>query len=97
MAHRTTLVLDDDSLAALRELAGHLQVTQSEAIRRAVVSYRDQIKGPAPTERLRRRRILEQLFEMFEGHDPEAEIRQLKEEDEAWEALGNVEMTLPSE
>ncbi|MBI3925610.1 MAG: ribbon-helix-helix protein, CopG family [Armatimonadetes bacterium] len=82
MAHRTTLVLDEESLEAVRDLSHRLHASQSEVIRRAVIAYRQQIAGPSQASRSRRRRILEELFDLFEGHDPEAEVRRLKEEDE---------------
>ncbi|MEW6281851.1 MAG: hypothetical protein AB1758_24810 [Candidatus Eremiobacterota bacterium] len=82
MSQRTSLVLDEESQQAARELARHFQISQSEAIRRALIAYRNQVRGVPPEVRSQRRRILEELFVLFEGQDPEAEVRRLKEEDE---------------
>lgn len=40
--------------------------------------------GAPPRYQNERRRTLERLFELFEGHDAEAEIRRLKEQDEGF-------------
>ncbi|MEM7587461.1 MAG: hypothetical protein AAF560_28995, partial [Acidobacteriota bacterium] len=53
----------------------------SEAIRRAVIRHHDSVFGVPERRRRERRRALDQLFELFEGHDAEGEIRRLKEED----------------
>jgi len=81
MAQRTTLVLDSVSLEAVRELAAHFQISQSEAIRRAVVAQRDQLRGTSAPSRMRKRKILEELFVLFENNDPVSETQRLKEED----------------
>jgi hypothetical protein len=80
-ASRTTLILDGTSRRAAKDLAAHLDVSPSEAIRRALVYYRDHVVGVPRVARRRRRAALERLFVLFEGHDAEAEIRRLKEED----------------
>ena len=56
----------------------------SEAIRRAVVSQRNSAFGVPATSRKDRRKVLERLFELFHGNDPEAEIRRLKVEDDGF-------------
>lgn len=84
MAHRTTLILDDVSRAAARELARHERCTVSEAIRRAVVRQRAQIAGVPAEQRARRKRALLRAFELFEGHDAAAEVRALKRQDEGF-------------
>lgn len=81
MAQRTTLILDEDSKRAARELALRYDCSMSEAIRRAVVKHRDAVLGVAPASRRERRETLERLFGLFEGNDPEAEVRRLKRED----------------
>lgn len=81
MAHRTTILLDDESRRAARELATALDVTPSEAVRRAVVAYRDQVVGVSADARKRRARALARAIELFDGNDAEAEIRALKEQD----------------
>ena len=81
MAVRTTIILDDETRKAARELARIYDCSTSEAIRRAVVRVREALGGATPTERARRRRALERLFELSEGSDPDAEIRRIKSED----------------
>jgi hypothetical protein len=81
MAHRTTLMLDDETRKAARELALRYDCSMSEAIRRAVLRHRDSVLGVPEEEREVRTAALYRLFELFEGHDPEAEVRRLKAED----------------
>lgn len=78
---RTTLLLDDGSRKAARQIAAKLDCSVSEAIRRAVVGYRDGLLGASPKVVERRRRALKQLFELFDGNDPAAEVRRIKRED----------------
>lgn len=82
MATRTTLLLDDEVRTAARELALRYGCSVSEAIRRAVLRHRDATLGISPGRRRARMRVLEELFDLFEGHDAEEEIRRLKEQDE---------------
>jgi hypothetical protein len=84
MAHRTTLILDESSQQAARELAHRYGCSTSEAIRRAIVRQRDAVLGVPPQRRRERSQALERLFELFEGHDAEEEIRRLKREDEGF-------------
>ncbi len=84
MAHRTTLILDDDARQAARQLALFYGCSVSEAIRRAVIRHRDAMSGVPMDRRHDRRRVLEHLFQLFEGHDAEEEIRRLKAEDEGF-------------
>lgn len=65
-------------------MALHYGCSVSEAIRRAVVRQRDAILGRPPASRRQRVRTLERLFTLFEGHDPEEEVRRLKAEDEGF-------------
>jgi hypothetical protein len=81
MPHRTSLILDDETDRAARELALHFKCSSSEAIRRSVVRYRDLTLGVARPVRETRKRILRQLFELFADNDPEEEIARLKSED----------------
>lgn len=81
MAQRTTVILDNDSKRADRELALRYDCSMSEAIRRAVVKQRDALLGVSAESRRERQKDLERLFDLFEGNDPEAEIRRLKRED----------------
>lgn len=84
MAGRTTLVLDEETLRAARELAHRYDCTISEAIRRAVFPHRDSVVsvvGVRERDRAERMAALRRLFELFEGHDADAEIRRLKSED----------------
>lgn len=78
---RTSLMLDDATRRAARQLARHYDCGVSEAIRRAVQSHRDAVVGVSAEERKRRRQVLERLFVLFDGTDPEAEVRRLKTED----------------
>ncbi|MCE7872006.1 hypothetical protein DYH09_16730 [bacterium CPR1] len=81
MSQRTTLILDDESRQAARELAATLQVPVSEAIRRAIVRYRDQLRGVPPEARKRRLEALRELRELFAGYDPTQELQGLREGD----------------
>jgi len=81
MAERTTIVLDPATRKAARELARRYQCSASEAIRRAVIRQRDLELGVSDEVRRRRSKALERLFEIFEGVDPEAEVRRIKAED----------------
>ena len=81
MAERTTIVLDPATRKAARELARRYQCSASEAIRRAVIRQRDLELGVSDEVRRRRSKALERLFEIFEGVDPEAEVRRIKNED----------------
>jgi hypothetical protein len=81
MSSRTSLMLDDTTREAARQLARHYDCGVSEAIRRAVLSQRDAVVGVSPEFRRHRRRVLESLFTLFEDADPDAEVRRLKAED----------------
>ena len=84
MMKRTTLILDEDARTAARDLAHRYGCSTSEAIRRAIIRQRDIILGVPPMRRQERARILDQLIEQFQGHDPAEEVRRLKQEDEAF-------------
>lgn len=84
MARRTTLILDTDTREAARQLAGRYDCTMSEAIRRAVQRQRDAVLGLPPENRDARLRSLRRLYELFEGHDADAEVARLKAEDEGF-------------
>ncbi len=84
MAYRTTLLLDDETRRAAKQLALRYDCSTSEAIRRAVVRHRDAAFGVPPERRQERRKTLERLFDLFEGHDADEEIRRLKTEDEGF-------------
>lgn len=81
MAHRTTLLLDDATRAAARDLARQYGCSVSEAIRRSVIHQRDLSVGLPPGRRVERTRALRRTFELFDGNDPAAEIRRLKTQD----------------
>jgi hypothetical protein len=81
---RTTLLLDEGSRKAARQIATQLDCSVSEAIRRAVLGYRDGLLGVSPKLREQRRRALRELFELFEGNDAEEEVRRLKKEDQGF-------------
>lgn len=84
MARRTTLILDDDTRHAARQLAMRYGCSTSEAIRRAILSHRDSVFGVPAESRRERKKVLERLFELFDGHDAEEEIRRLKSQDEGF-------------
>ena len=81
MNHRTTILLDDASREAAAALARRLNCSTSEAIRTAIVRYREIKDGVPPAARRKRVKTLHRLFKLFEGHDAEAEVRRLKSED----------------
>ena len=81
MPTRTTILLDDASRRAAKTLAAKLDVSPSEAIRRALVHYRDHVAGVPVHARRRRVAALEQLTRLFRGHDAAAEVRRIKQED----------------
>ncbi len=77
-------MLDEETRHAARQLALQYGCSMSEAIRRAVVRQRDAAFGVPLETRKERVKVLERLFELFEGNDPEEEIRRLKAEDEGF-------------
>ena len=82
--HRTSLLLDDDTRQAARQLSLRYGCSVSEAIRRAVVRHRDAVFGVPDQQRKERIEKLGQLFDLFEGHAGEEEIRRLKSQDEGF-------------
>lgn len=80
--HRTTILLDDETRLAARELAMRYGCSVSEAIRRAIIRQRDASMGVPASARKERAKVLERLFELFEGNDPEEEVDRLKQQDE---------------
>ena len=84
MAHRTTILLDDEARQAAKTLAQKYGCSASEAIRRAIIRQCDAEEGVAEPFRSERTEALNRLFLLFEGHDVEEEIRRLKREDEGF-------------
>ena len=84
MSTRTSLVLDEATREAARDLAHRYGCSTSEAIRRAIVRQRDALLGVPSARRKERVRILERLFQQFQGNDPAEEVRRLKEDDESF-------------
>jgi hypothetical protein len=84
MASRTTLVLDEKSREAARQLARRYGCSLSEATRRALIRQRDAEVGVPRDRRRQRVRALRKLFDLFAENDPAAEIRRLKTEDEGF-------------
>ncbi len=82
MTTKSAILLDDETLVAARELARHYACSTSEAIRRAVLRHRDVVFGVPAAWREERVQVLDRLFDLFDGHNPEDEIRRLKSEDE---------------
>jgi len=80
--HRTSLILDDESRRAARQLAARYGCSTSEAIRRAVLGHRNTVFGIPANSRQERSASLVRLIELFAGHDPVDELRRLKEQDE---------------
>jgi len=81
MLKRTTILLDEESQQAARELALRYGCSSSEAIRRAIVRHRDAVLGVPAKSRNERRKALLRLIDLFEGHSAEDEVRMLKEQD----------------
>jgi len=82
MVYRTTILLDEGTRKAARELAVRYDCSVSEAIRRAILAQRRQALGVSEERRRERLEAFERLVELFEGHDAEGEIARLKAEDE---------------
>ena len=81
MAQRTTLILDPETKYAARQLALRYGCSTSEAIRRSVLRHRDSVFGVPAESRNERRKVLDRLFELFEGNDAGEEVDRLKTED----------------
>jgi hypothetical protein len=84
MPARATVRLDEPSRRVAKTLASKLNISPSEAVRRALVHYRDDVLGVGVEARRRRVAALDRLFVLFEGHDPAEEVRRLKEQDKHW-------------
>ena len=84
MVKRTTLILHEETRKAAQQLSIRYGCSRSEAIRRAVVRQRDAVLGVPEGRRRSRRDVLLRLFGLFEGHDPEDEIRRLKQHDDGF-------------
>ena len=80
--HRATLLLDDESWEAARQLADRYKCSVSQAIRRAVISHRDAVMVGSQESRHERRGRVERLIALVDGNDAEQEVRRLKSEDE---------------
>ena len=81
MQQRTTLIMDAETRLAARQLALRYGCSTSEAIRRAVVRHRDSVFGVPAESRGERRKVLDRLFQLFDGNDAEEEISRLKSQD----------------
>jgi hypothetical protein len=77
-------MLDEDTRKAARQLALRYGCSTSEAIRRAVVRHRDAVFGVPAGSRQERRKVLDRLFDLFDGHDADDETRRLKTQDEGF-------------
>jgi hypothetical protein len=82
--YRTTLMMDNETQRAARELALRYGCSTSEAIRRAVLRHRDAVFGVPAQTRMERVKILNHLFALFKGHDAEDEVQRLKTQDEGF-------------
>jgi len=81
---RTTVVLDERTRAAARQLARRYGCSVSEAIRRSVRRQHDVELGASSGRRRERTAALRRLFRLFEDNDPAAEVKRLKAEDEGF-------------
>lgn len=84
MYKRTTILLDEASRQAARDLAHQFGCSTSEAIRRVLVEYSKEhppVRYATPERRQERVKALHRLIEMFAGHDAQAEIDELKRVD----------------
>ena len=81
---RTTLILDEESGMAARQLADHYGCPVSNAIRRSLIAQRDSVAGVPKEARQQRVKILKRLFELFKGNDSVEEVRRLKLEDQGF-------------
>jgi len=81
MATRTTILLDDESRKAARQLALRYGCSASEAIRRAVVRHRDSVLGVPAEGRKERVEALRRLFALFKGNDADDEVQRIKGHD----------------
>ncbi len=88
MSRTLTVQIDDDLYRRLAKAAGLEESSIVSFVDSAIRErLRAQPAGDASGEARRwrkRRQTLERLFELFEGHDAEAEIRRLKEQDEGF-------------
>lgn len=78
---RMTILLDRESRKAARQIALALDCSVPQAIRHAIVSYRDQLAVVSAKERARRTASLGRAFAAFAGVDPAAEVRRIQRED----------------
>lgn len=83
-SYRTTIILDDESREAARKLALKLDCSTSEAIRRAIISHKDQVFGVPVEARRKRTEVLRQWIELSQDISPEAEVEKLKREDDGF-------------
>jgi hypothetical protein len=85
MSSRTTIVLGPTERKAAKRLAARWGVTPSEAIRRALMRVANEDLEEYRARRRRQRvAALEQLIAQSDGQDPEAELRRIAEERDAW-------------
>ena len=84
MSYRTTIILDEESRDAARQLALRLDCSTSEAIRIAIVRHKETVFGLPSDARRQRTEALRQLISLSEDMDPETEVARLKQEDEGF-------------
>lgn len=82
MSSRTSILLDDATREAAKQLAATYGCTMSDAIRLAIVAHRDRVVGVSEERRKARRDALEKLIDVTTGNDPAVEVSRLKAEDE---------------
>ena len=77
-------MLDEDTREAARKLAARYGCSTSEAIRKAVIAHQNTVFGLSEDARRARDEAFDRMCELFEGVDPEEEVRRIKEEDEGF-------------
>ncbi len=81
MPRRTSLILDEETKHAARQLALRYGCSTSEAIRRAILRQRDAVFGVPSESRRERHSSLLRLIDLFKDNDGEEEIGRLKAQD----------------
>ncbi len=82
---RTTIILGNKERRAAKKLAAHWGVTPSEAIRRALLKVESQeLEATRSRERRGRLAAFKELIRLFDGHDPEKELAEIRADRDAW-------------
>ncbi|MGB0679042.1 MAG: hypothetical protein ACPGUV_05220 [Polyangiales bacterium] len=81
MAGRTSLIFDQQTEQAVRELKQRLHCSMAEVVRRALHAYHHQVMRDAHGRVSQQQALLQKLYTSFRNHDPAAEVARLKDED----------------